>query len=283
MATVRLGLVQMKMDREPQKNLGKAIKNIVWLAARGARIICLPELFLTPYFCQSANKKNFAYAESIPNKTTKILGTVAAMTKTVIITSLFEKASQPSKPSAYYNTAVVIGSNGKLTGKYRKMHVPDDMTNHYGESYYFHPGNLGFRTFKTKYAVVGPMICWDQWFPEGARACAAKGAEILFYPTAIGFQKSDRPSMAQAEYEAWQTIQRSHAIANNVFVCAVNRVGKENHLRFWGTSFVCDPYGKILVKGPADKEANLMADCDLSLIPQMRKDWPFLEARRIKI
>lgn len=276
---VRLGLVQMKMDKNPKKNLEKALKNIEWLAKRGAQIICLPELFVTSYFCQTPNNKFFDSAEIIPGPTTSALSLAAGKHKVVIIASIFEKANR-----RYYNTAVVIGANGSLKGKYRKMHVPDDMKNHYGESYYFHDGNLGFRSYKTAYAKVGPMVCFDQWFPEGARMCAAKGAEILFYPTAIGFLQKNVPALiAQAEYEAWQTIQRSHAIANNVFVCTVNRVGKEDHLRFWGTSFVCDPYGRVLVKGPIDKEANLIADCDLSLIPDMRKDWPFLDARRIKI
>lgn len=272
----------MKMDREPNKNLQKARKNIESLAKRGAEIICLPELFLTPYFCQTESKKFFRFAESIPGPTTRVLSDLATSLKVVLITSIFEK-TKVGRAVRFYNTAITIDANGVLRGKYRKMHVPDDLKNHYGEAFYFHEGNLGFRSFKTRYAHVGPMVCWDQWFPEGARVCASKGAEILFYPTAIGFQKTDRPVIAQAEYEAWQTIQRSHAIANNVFVCAVNRVGKEDHLHFWGTSFVCDPYGKILVKGPIDKEANLLAECDLSLINQMRRDWPFLDARRVKI
>ncbi len=275
---VRLGLVQMKMDASPAQNLKKAIKNIEWLAKKGAEIICLPELFLTPYFCQLESKKFFKLAEKVSGPTTKALGEIAAKHKVVIITSVFEKSGR-----RFFNTAVVIGPNGKLQGKYRKIHIPDDMKNHYGEAYYFNEGNLGFRAFKTRYAAVGPMVCFDQWFPEAARVCASKGAEILFYPTAIGFQKSDKPILAQAEYEAWQVIQRSHAVANNVFVCAVNRVGKEDHLHFWGTSFVCDPYGRVLVKGPIDKEANLLADCDLSLVSEMRKEWPFLDARSIKI
>ena len=291
---VRVGLVQMRAVEDPKKNMLRALSGIKNGAKRGAQIVCLPELFKTQYFCQTKNKKFFDLAEPVPGPTVKILGEAARENNVAVITSVYERtaggtrragkvgAPGPVAAAKFFNTAVVIDANGRYAGKYRKMHIPDDLKNYYGEAHYFEKGDLGFRVFKTKYAAVGPMVCWDQWFPEGARACAAKGAQILFYPTAIGRQVKDKHGVNDVEYQAWQTIQRAHAIANNIFVVAVNRVGRENHLNFWGTSFVADPYGRVIARAPSDSEADLIVDCDLSLIKQMRADWPFLDARRIK-
>ncbi len=261
------------------ENLTQAVIRIGKLARRGAQVIALPELFLTPYFCQRRDKKFFALAEPVPGPTTRVLQTVAAARKAVITTSIFERAGG----GKFYNTAVVIDADGKLRGKYRKMHIPDDPKNYYGEAYYFTPGNLGVRVFQTQYAKIATLICWDQWFPEGARIAAAQGARIIIYPTAIGFQLKAKAGINEAEHEAWQVIQRAHAIANGVFVAAVNRVGLEQHLRFWGTSFVSDPYGRVLAQGSTNREEDLLVPCDLNVINQMRKDWPFLTARRVKI
>lgn len=268
----------MHCGANPEENFACATERIKKLARRGAQIIALPELFLSEYFCQTKNKKFFSLAEAVPGRWTKRLGELAKENEVVLITSLYEKAASEK----LFNTAVVIDADGRLAGKYRKMHIPDDLKNYYGEAFYFEKGDLGFRVFKTKYGRVAAMVCWDQWFPEGARAAAAKGAQILFYPTAIGYQLKDKYGVNEAEHEAWQIIQRSHAIANNVFVAAVNRVGRDQHLNFWGTSFVADPYGQVLAKAPVDREVDLLVKCDLSLIPHMRRDWPFLDARRIK-
>lgn len=271
--TVKVGIVQMHCIPVPNENLVHGLQRIRKLAQKGAQVICLPELFLTEYFCQTENKKFFKFAEKIPGgPTVNALSIAAKELKVVIVTSIYEKAE-----NGLFNTAVVIDADGRLAGKYRKVHIPDDLKNYYGEKFYFKKGDLGFKSVKTKYLNVGPLICWDQWFPEGARATAKLGAEILIYPTAIGFQLKDKHNVNEAEHEAWQIIQRSHAIANNVFVVAANRVGREHNLNFWGSSFVCDPFGRILVQGPVDKEADLIAECDLSLIPLMRDDWPFLD------
>lgn len=274
---VTIGLVQIRCGLKPQQNLAQAVIRIGRIARRGAHIVALPELFLTPYFCQRRDKKFFALAEPIPGPTTKVLQTVAAARQVVVTTSIFERAGR----GKFYNTAVVIDADGTLRGTYRKMHIPDDPKHYYGEAYYFMPGNLGVRVFRTRYAKIATLICWDQWFPEGARLAAAQGAQIIFYPTAIGFQLTIAPGINAAEHEAWQVIQRSHAIANTVFVAAVNRVGLDQHLRFWGTSFVSDPYGRVISRASTNREEDLVVSCDLRLISQMRKDWPFLEARRI--
>lgn len=275
---VNVGIIQIKCRKSAEENLTQALRRIQKVAKQGADIVCLPELFLSPYFCQTAKKRFFKLAEAVPGRTTKILGRLAKSLGISIVASLFEK----SAGSRYFNTAVVIDERGRV-GKYRKMHIPDDLKNHYGEKYYFSSGNLGFRSFKTNKVTTGVLVCWDQWFPEAARALAVKGAEIIFYPTAIGWQLKDRGGVNKSEYEAWQIIQRAHAIANNVYVVAVNRVGLENKLHFWGTSFVSDPYGRVIAQAPSDKEADLVVPCDLHLIKQMRQDWPFLEARRVKI
>lgn len=276
---VKIGLVQMRCSEIKKENLEVAVLRIKRLAKKGAQIICLPELFLSKYFCQTEDKRFFDLAEKVPGPATSILGQVAKKEKIVIIASLFERAAK----GKFFNTAAVIDADGKFLGKYRKMHIPDDLEHFYGEAYYFEKGDLGFKAFSTKFGRISVMVCWDQWFPEAARAGAAKGAKILFYPTAIGWQIKERPGINDAEYEAWQLIQRSHAVANGAFVVAVNRVGLENKLNFWGTSFVCDPYGRLIAKAPSDAQADLIAECDLSLSDRMRKDWPFLENRIIKV
>jgi N-carbamoylputrescine amidase len=275
---VSVGLVQMHSGNDVEANINKGTQGIRDLASKGAQVVSLPELFNAPYFCQGErDDKHFALAEPIPGTTTKLLGEVAAECKVALITSLYEKAEK------FYNTAIVIDANGQLTGKYRKMHIPDDPNNHYDEAYYFAPGDLGFQAFQTQFAKVGPMICFDQWFPEGARIEAEQGAEILFYPTAIGWPITQRSEdLNRAENNMWKTVQIAHGIANNCFVAATNRVGTQDSLIFWGSSFISDPYGRILVEGPTDAEANLIAQCDMSVIDQKKKDWPFLESRRIR-
>ena len=273
---VTVGLIQMHCGDHIDSNIHKAIQGISEVGAGGAQIVCLPELFNAPYFCQERDDKYFKLAEPVPGRTTEILGEAAKNSKVVVITSVFEKAEK------YYNTAVVLDANGDLTGKYRKMHIPDDPRNHYDEAYYFAPGDLGFRAFDTQYAKVGPMICFDQWFPEGARMEADQGAEILFYPTAIGWPASQSRELNEAENNMWKTVQIAHGIANNCFVVAVNRVGVQGLLNFWGSSFVSDPYGRVLSLAPTDREVNLVVECDFSLIDQKKRDWPFLEARRIR-
>lgn len=278
--TVRVGLVQMRCGPDKEKNIAKACTRILQLAKKGANIICLPELFATRYFCQTRNKKFFAYAEATPGgRTWKKLSEMAQKVRSFLIVSLFEK----TKDQRFFNTALVIDNKGRHVAKYRKMHIPDDAKNHYGETFYFQKGDMGFQAVKTTYATIGVQVCFDQWFPEGARILASKGAQILFYPTAIGFPIRDASEIRKAEYKAWHTIQQSHAIANGVFVVCVNRVGREDHLNFWGSSFVCDPYGRWVALGPKNKEADIVASCQLSLIDKKRKDWPFLECRRIKI
>lgn len=276
---IDVGLIQMNSRSSAEDNLTRAIIRIENLAKRGAKIVCVPELFLSPYFCQKKDKRFFALAESLPGKTTRILSKIAKREKIVIVASIFEKSSD----KRFFNTAVVFDANGKLCGHYRKMHIPDDPKHYYAEAYYFEDGNLGVRSFQTRYGTIAVLVCWDQWFPEMARIAASQGAQILFYPTSIGWPKGDSKKIRLAEYEAWKLIQKSHAVANNIFVVAVNRVGLEENINFWGTSFVSDPYGRIIVKAPSNREANLIARCDLNIISEMRKDWPFLVASRVKL
>lgn len=274
---VSVGLVQMHCGDDLDQNVSKGVVGINKAAASGAQIICLPELFNAPYFCQQRDDRYFQLAEEIPGKTTAILSEAAKKNRAVVITSLFEKGDH------YYNTAVVFDANGELLGKYRKVHIPNDPENHYDEAYYFTAGNLGFPAFRTQYATVGALICFDQWFPEAARLEAAQGAEILFYPTAIGWPISQtREELNKAENEMWRTIQVAHGIANNCFVIAVNRVGVQDSLNFWGSSFASDPYGRIVISAPQDSEATLVATCNLGVIEEKRKDWPFMESRQIK-
>jgi len=272
---VTVGLIQMSCGPEPETNLKKAIGRIGEAAKKGARIVCLPELFRSQYFCQNEDVKNFKLAETIPGPSTEALSKVARQKKIVIVASIFEKRTA----GIYHNTAVVFDANGKIAGKYRKMHIPDDPL--YYEKFYFTPGDLGFRTHETKYGKIGALICWDQWFPEAARLTALSGAQFLFYPTAIGWLPDEKPEMNEAQHSAWETIQRAHAIANGVYVAVVNRVGHEGQLNFWGQSFVADPFGRIIAKASSDKEEVLIVDCDTDQIDETRQNWPFLRDRRI--
>lgn len=273
---VKLGLIQMKCEEKPALNLEKTLQKIREATQKGAQIISTQELFSSRYFCQTNNKKFFELAETVPGPSSEALSKIAKELGVVIVASLFEKDG-----SDYYNTACVLDADGKFLGKYRKVHIPDDPNNYYSELYYFKPGNLGFPIFKTKFATIGVQVCWDQWYPEGARSLALQGAEIIFYPTAIGWPLAQRSQeIGTAEYDAWFTIQRSHAIANTVFVVATNRTGIEDHLSFWGGSFIADPLGRVLAKSSHDKEEILVATCDLSAIEKVRKDWPFLTCRR---
>ncbi len=272
---VTIALIQMKCVEDSKVNLENSIEKIKSAAKNGANIISLSELFLSPYFCQTNDKKFFELAETIPGKNVEIFSKIAKENNIVLITSLYEK-----EDSNYYNTACVIDADGSYLGKYRKIHIPDDPQNYYSEKFYFSGGNLGFPVFKTKHATIGVQICWDQWFPEGARSLALQGAEIIFYPTAIGWQTVGQEELGKAERDAWITVQRGHAISNTVFVAAINRIGKEDHLNFWGSSFVADPLGRILKQGSTNQEENILIECDLSQIATVRKDWPFLSCRR---
>ena len=272
---VAVGLVQMSCEAKPEANLRKAIARIGDAAKQGAQIVCLQELFRSQYFCQTEDIELFKLAETIPGPTTDALRKIAAQQQIVIVASLFEKRAA----GVYHNTAVTIDANGKIAGRYRKMHIPDDPL--YYEKFYFTPGDLGFQTHQTKYANIGTLVCWDQWFPEAARLTALSGAEMLFYPTAIGWLPDENHEMNLAQHSAWETIQRAHAIANGVYVVVVNRVGPEGKLTFWGQSFVADPFGRIIAKAAADKEEVLVVDCDLDKIAETRQNWPFLRDRRI--
>ena len=273
--SVTVGLVQMSCEERPELNFKKAVSRIGEAAKKGARIVCLQELFRSQYFCQTEDTEFFKIAEPIPGPSTKALSKVAREKKIVIVASLFEKRT----PGIYHNTAVILDADGKMAGKYRKMHIPDDPL--YYEKFYFTPGDLGFQTHNTRFGKVGTLVCWDQWFPEAARLTALAGAEFLFYPTAIGWLPGEREEINQAQHSAWETIQRSHAIANGLFVVAVNRVGSEGNIAFWGQSFVADPFGRIIAKASADKEEVLVVECDLNQIEETRQNWPFLRDRRI--
>ncbi|HEY3130416.1 MAG TPA: carbon-nitrogen hydrolase [Acidobacteriota bacterium] len=272
---VTVGLIQMSCGPSPQGNLKKAISRIGEASRKGARVICLQELFRSQYFCQTEDVGFFDLAESIPGSSTEALSRVARSKQAVIIASLFEKRAA----GIYHNTAVVIEADGKITGKYRKMHIPDDPL--YYEKFYFTPGDLGFLSHRTRYGNLGVLVCWDQWFPEAARLTALAGAQFLFYPTAIGWLSGESAETKHAQHQAWETIQRGHAVANGTFVVAVNRVGREGKLNFWGQSFVADPFGRILARASADKEEVLVVDCDLTKIDETRRNWPFLRDRRI--
>ena len=273
-----LGLVQMRCTEAPEENFARAIAGVRDAAGRGAQIICLQELFRTQYFCQVEDHQYFQLAEMIPGPGTERLAGIAAELGVVIVASLFEKRAE----GLYHNTVAMIDADGRYLGKYRKMHIPDDPQ--YYEKFYFTPGDLGFRRWKTRFEQVGALICWDQWYPEGARLTVMHGANLLFYPTAIGWLPSEKAQFGAAQVSAWETMQRSHAIANGVFVCAVNRVGhegpKDGGIEFWGNSFVCDPYGNVLARAGQDEEV-LVVTCDMSLVDTMRTHWPFLRDRRI--
>ena len=282
----RVALVQMSCSADPDANLDKAADRVREAARAGAHVVCLPELFRTQYFCQREDHALFDLAESIPGPSTERLSRIAKEEHVAVVASLFERRA----PGIYHNTAAVIEDDGSLSGKYRKMHIPDDPL--YYEKFYFTPGDLGFRNFEMRAGNVGVLVCWDQWYPEGARLTALQGANILFYPTAIGWHPSEKAEYGEAQYSAWQTMQRAHAIANGVYVGAVNRVGHEHGdirgnrvegpgLEFWGGSFLADPFGRVIMQAPHDKEDILIGEVDLHLIEETRRNWPFLRDRRI--
>jgi N-carbamoylputrescine amidase len=277
MGKVNVGIVQMSCVKDKAVNLQRAIEKIREAVSRGAQIVCLQELFSSLYFCDLEDYDNFLLAESIPGPATEGLQTIARDNKIVIIASLFEKRTQ----GIYHNTAAVIDADGTYLGKYRKMHIPDDPA--FYEKFYFTPGDLGYRVFKTAYAKIGILICWDQWYPEAARITSLMGAEILFYPTAIGWSTAQDQPTNEEQYNAWQTIQRSHAVANGVHVVSVNRVGFEQNgaMKFWGGSFISNPFGSILYQASYDREEVAVQEIDLSKTDSYRTHWPFMRDRRI--
>ncbi|WP_158826824.1 carbon-nitrogen hydrolase [Mucilaginibacter lacusdianchii] len=276
MSKVQVGLVQMSCTADKQQNLQKAIAKVREAAQQGAQIVCLQELFTSLYFCDVEDYDNFKLAEPIPGPSTDELSKVAAELGVVIIASLFEKRTQ----GLYHNTTAVLDADGTYLGKYRKMHIPDDPG--FYEKFYFTPGDLGYKVFKTKFATIGVLICWDQWYPEAARITALMGAEILFYPTAIGWASSQDVDTNTEQYNAWQTIQRSHAVANGVHVVSVNRVGEEAGLKFWGGSFVSNPFGKVMFQGDHKEEQTTVIELDLDKTDHYRTHWPFLRDRRVE-
>jgi N-carbamoylputrescine amidase len=282
----RVGLVQMSATPDPEKNLERAIGHVRNAAKSGAQIVCLPELFQTQYFCQREDPALFDLAESIPGPVTLQLSALAKELSVVLVASLFEKRAA----GVYHNTAAMFDADGELRGLYRKMHIPDDPL--YYEKYYFTPGDLGFRAFDTNVGRVGTLVCWDQWYPEGARLTALQGAHLIFYPTAIGWHPSEKTEFGATQHDAWRTIQRAHAIANGVYVAVVNRVGFETGnirgksapgagLEFWGGSFLCDPFGRVIAEASHDREEILVGEVDLKILEDIRRNWPFLRDRRI--
>lgn len=277
MSTVKVGLVQMSCTNNRDENMAKAIKGIRDAALKGAQIVCLQELFTSLYFCDIESYDHFTLAETIPGESTITLSKIAAELHVVIIASLFEKRAQ----GLYHNTTAVLDADGTYLGKYRKMHIPDDPA--YYEKFYFTPGDLGYKVFKTAFGTIGVLICWDQWYPEAARITALMGAEILFYPTAIGWATSQDEATNIEQYNAWQTIQRSHSVANGIHVVSVNRVGIEQNglMKFWGGSFVSNPFGTILFKCSHDEEETQVVELDLAKTGEYRTHWPFMRDRRI--
>jgi N-carbamoylputrescine amidase len=276
--TVTVGLVQMSTVDDKRQNVDKAIAGVREAARRGAQVVCLQELFASPYFCQIEDADLFDLAEPVPGPTTNAIAAVAKELGIVVVASVFEKRAA----GVYHNTALVLGPEGEPLGMYRKMHIPDDPL--YYEKFYFTPGDLGFVALPTPFCTVGPLVCWDQWYPEAARLTALRGAEVLFYPTAIGWHPSEKARYGKDQLAAWQTMQKSHAIANGVFVVAVNRVGHEGQqgsgIEFWGHSFVCDPFGVVLAEAGQGEET-LVVECDLARVEEVRRGWPFLRDRRI--
>jgi N-carbamoylputrescine amidase len=270
-----IGLVQMRSAGDAAANLRKAIDGIGDAAARGADVVCLQELFLSDYFCQKEDIATFDLAEPIPGPTSRALGEAAARHRVTVIGSIFERRGE----GVFHNSVAILDADGKLVGHYRKMHIPDDPL--YYEKYYFTPGDLGFRSFDTAAGRIGALICWDQWFPEAARLTAMSGSQVLFYPTAIGWHPSEKAKHGESQHSAWEVVQRGHAIANGVFVAAVNRVGVEGDLEFWGGSFVADPFGRVLARAGQATEEILVVDCDLGILTDTRRNWPFLRDRRI--
>ena len=277
---VRVGLIQQQVSESVQDNLPRALSAIADAARRGAQVVCLQELFGWPYPCQDQDAARFDWAETIPGPTTEALARHAADLGIVIVGSIFERRAA----GLYHNSAVVLDADGRLAGLYRKMHIPDDPL--YYEKFYFTPGDLGWGAVQTRFGAVGVAICWGQWFPEAARLMALAGAEMLFYPTAIGWQFDEGAAVDSAQHEAWETVQRGHAIANGLFVAAVNRVGPESlpgqsGIRFWGQSFLADPMGRVLGRASSESEETLVLECDLSAVERTRRDWPFLRDRRV--
>jgi len=277
MSNVKVGLVQMSCSNNKQTNIDKAVANIRDCASKGAQIVCLQELFSSLYFCDVEDYDNFKLAEPIPGPTTTLFEKLASELNVVIVASLFEKRAE----GLYHNTTAVIDADGKYLGKYRKMHIPDDPA--FYEKFYFTPGDLGYKIFHTRYAKIGVLICWDQWYPEAARITALMGAEILFYPTAIGWATTQEQNVNEEQYNAWQLMQRAHAVSNGVHVVSVNRVGfeQEGQMKFWGGSFVSNPFGSLLYLASHDKEENAVVDIDLKKSDFYRTHWPFLRDRRI--
>lgn len=280
-ANFKVGLVQMAMSADPDANLEKAVAKVAEAAAQGARLVCLPELFRSLYFAQREDAARFELAESVPGPSTAALGQAAQRAEVVVIAPVFERRA----PGLYHNSAAVIDADGRVVGLYRKMHIPDDPA--YYEKFYFTPGDLGFRAFATSVGPIGTLVCWDQWYPEGARITALHGANVLLYPTAIGWHPGEKRTHGAEQLDAWRTIQRSHAIANGVYVAAVNRVGHErldansDGIEFWGSSFLADPFGAVIAEAPKDREAILIGEVDLARIEEVRRGWPFLRDRRI--
>lgn len=274
-----LGLIQMRCGASADENMRRGLEFVREAARRGATVVCLPELFLGPYFCQTEDHAHFDRAEAIPGPSTERLGALAKQLGITLVGSLFERRAA----GIYHNTAVVLGPDGALAGVYRKMHIPDDPL--YLEKFYFTPGDLGFQSIATRDANIGTLVCWDQWYPEAARLTALKGADVLVYPTAIGWHPSEKAEFGTAQYEAWQTMQRAHAIANGVYVGAVNRVGHEGPpgagIEFWGGSFIADPFGRVLAQASLGEEDILTARCDPAVSETTRRHWPFLRDRRI--
>jgi N-carbamoylputrescine amidase len=282
----RVGLIQMACSPDADDNVRRAVEYVCQAAQRGAQVVCLPELFRTQYFCQREDAALFDLAESVPGPTTERIAEVARNHHVAVVASIFEKRA----PGVYHNTAAVLDADGTLRGIYRKMHIPDDPL--YYEKFYFTPGDLGFKAFNTEFGRIGTLVCWDQWYPEGARLTALQGANVLFYPTAIGWHPAEKEQYGVAQLEAWRTIQRAHAIANGVYVAAVNRVGHETGnvmgkpapgpgLEFWGNSFLCDPFGQIIAEASANREEILIGEIDLRKMEDVRRNWPFLRDRRI--
>ena len=276
----KAGLVQMAMSSNPEENVARAVEKVREAAAKGAEVVCLPEMYRTPYFCQSEDHENFALAETVPGPSCEALGAAARQAGVAVVAPIFERRA----PGVYHNSAAILDADGKLAGLYRKMHIPDDPL--FYEKFYFSPGDLGFQAFDVKPGRIGALICWDQWYPEGARLTALRGASVLFYPTAIGWHPSEKAEHGGAQRSAWQAMQRSHAIANGVYVGVVNRVGHEkpiggDGLEFWGTSFLADPFGVVIAEASTDREEILVGEVSLARIDEVRTHWPFLRDRRI--
>jgi N-carbamoylputrescine amidase len=277
----QVGLVQMSMSADPQENVEKAAARVADAARKGAQVVCLPELYRSPYFCQKEDAALFDLAEPVPGPSTERLSKVAREHGVAVVVPIFEKRA----PGLYHNSAVILDADGKTAGLYRKMHIPDDPA--FYEKFYFTPGDLGFKAFDTKHGRIGTLICWDQWYPEGARLTALQGAAVLFYPTAIGWHPHEKARYGAQQRDAWRTIQRGHAIANGCWVAAVNRVGHEKNvpgeagLEFWGTTFLCDPFGVVVAEASTDQEEILVAEVDVGRMEEVRRGWPFLRDRRI--